>query len=57
MKLVASDVDRIDALCPMLEQDLGKSARRGADVETDMRFWFKAEMLELSRKFMPPRET
>ena len=50
MKLAASDVDRIDARCPALEQDLGKSARRGADVETDMRFWVKAEMLERGRK-------
>ena len=51
MQLVAADVDGIDALCSMLEQDLGKSAGRGTDVETDMPFGFKAEMLKRSRKF------
>jgi len=50
VQLATSDVDRVDAPCPALEQDLGKSAGGGADIETGMPFGVKAEMFERGRK-------
>ena len=50
MQLAMSNVDRVDAPCPALEQDLGKSAGGGADVETDTPFRVKTEMIERGRK-------
>ena len=51
MQLATSGVDSVDALRPVLEENLGKSARGSADVETGMPFGVKAETLERSRKF------
>ena len=35
MKLIAADIDRIDAPRAALQQHLGKPAGRGADIEAD----------------------
>src|SRR5579863_5170818 len=46
MQLTAADIDRIDALCAALEENLGEATRRGADIETDPVGDVDAKMVE-----------
>src|SRR5581483_10865082 len=51
VQLVASDVDRVDLPRAPLEQNLGKAAGRGADIEADAAVRVEAEMIERRDKF------
>src|SRR4026207_280351 len=51
MQLAMADVYGVNAFCPVLEEDLRKSAGGCADVETDPSFRVKVKMLEGSCEF------